>query len=49
MTDIKDGLVPMIRDGLKKVASRFHNEKSGITGLETAIVGRRRRTSVISC
>lgn len=38
MTDIKDGLVPMIRDGLKKVASRFHNEKSGITGLETAIV-----------
>jgi flagellin FlaB len=36
--DIKDGLVPMVRDGLKMIASRFHNEKSGITGLETAIV-----------
>lgn len=28
----------MVRDGLKTIASRFHNEKSGITGLETAIV-----------
>jgi flagellin FlaB len=28
----------MVRDGLKMIASRFHNEKSGITGLETAIV-----------
>jgi flagellin FlaB len=28
----------MVRDGLKAIASRFHNEKSGITGLETAIV-----------
>ncbi len=28
----------MLIDGLKKVFSRFHNEKSGITGLETAIV-----------
>ena len=36
--DIKDGLVSMVRDGLKTIASRFHNERSGITGLETAIV-----------
>ena len=28
----------MVRDGLKTIASRFHNERSGITGLETAIV-----------
>ena len=28
----------MVRDGLKMIASRFHKEKSGITGLETAIV-----------
>jgi len=36
--DKKDGLVPMVRDGLKTIASRFHSERSGITGLETAIV-----------
>ena len=28
----------MVRNGLKMIASRFHKEKSGITGLETAIV-----------
>ena len=28
----------MVRDGLKTIASRFHSERSGITGLETAIV-----------
>ena len=28
----------MVKDGLNMIASRFHKEKSGITGLETAIV-----------
>jgi flagellin FlaB len=28
----------MVRNGLKKIFSRFYNDESGITGLETAIV-----------
>jgi len=34
----KGWLIPMVRIGLNRIISRFHNEKSGITGLETAIV-----------
>ena len=35
---MKDGMAPMVKKGFKRIFSRFYNDQSGITGLETAIV-----------
>jgi len=35
---MKDGMALMVKKGFKRIFSRFYNDQSGITGLETAIV-----------